>query len=109
MKKERHRNLRPWSYPTIAEMPRELVGVYAFWYRRSGRCVYVGMASDQPLKERLRQHWNGSHNETLRLWIQSYGSHLDICYADVERGRIETIERKLIRLWNPEANIQHRR
>lgn len=109
MKKEIHRSLQPWSYPTITEIPGELAGVYAFWYRRSGRCVYVGMTSDQPIKKRLRQHWNGSHNETLRLWIQGYGPHLDICYAGVDRGTIEALERRLIRLWNPEANVQHKR
>ena len=109
MKKERHRKLKSFSHPTIEEVPRELIGVYAFWHRNSGKCVYVGMASAQPIRNRLRQHWNRSHNETLRLWIQSYGSDLDVCYAQVEETRIEALERRLIRLWNPEANVQHRR
>ena len=45
----------------------------------------------------------------VRLWIQVYGAYLDLCYAEVERNRIEALERRLIRMWNPEANVQHKR
>lgn len=107
--KSRHRETFPWSYGILTNLPEETVGVYAFWDRRSGKCVYVGMAAGQPIKNRLLQHWKGSHNETLRLWIQAYGSYLDICYAPIERGRIEVLERRLIRRWKPEANVQHKR
>ena len=105
--KSRRRSTLPWSYG-IPNLPTKAVGVYAFWYRRSGKCVYVGRASDQPIRDRLRQHWRWSHNVILRLWIQVYGSHLDICYAHVEQSKIETLERRLIRLWSPEANVQHK-
>ena len=98
----------PWSYGTLTNLP-EGVGVYAFWNRRSGKCVYVGMTADQSIRDRLHQHWSGSHNETLRLWIRAYGPQLDICYTRVERHRIKVLERRLIRLWNPEANVQHKR
>lgn len=104
-----HHATRPWSYSTITGIPDRVVGVYALWQRRSQKCVYVGRASDQPIKDRLHRHWSGSHNETLRLWIQAYGAHLDLCYAEVERNRIEVLERRLIRMWNPEANVQHKR
>ena len=105
--KSRPRSTLPWSYG-MANLPEKAVGVYAFWYRGSGKCVYVGRASDQPIRNRLQQHWRKSHNETLRLWIQAYGSHLDICYAQVEQNRIKALERRLIRLWNPEANVHHK-
>ena len=106
--KNRPRSTLPWSYGILTNLPEKVVGVYAFWYRHSGKCVYVGRASDQPIKDRLRQHWRSSHNEILRLWIQAYGSHLDICYAQVEKSKIGALERRLIRLWSPEANVQHK-
>lgn len=104
-----HHDTKPWSYSTIMEVPERVIGVYALWHRRSQKCIYVGRASAQPIKDRLHQHWSGSHNETLRLWIQVYGAYLDLCYAEVERNRIEALERRLIRMWNPEANVQHKR
>ena len=107
MRKAGRRDLERWSYAAAGAVPSGLVGVYAFWYRRTGDCVYVGMAADQPLGKRLRQHWNGSHNETLQLWIQAYGEYLDICYAQVQPRKIRTLERRLIRLWKPKANVQH--
>ena len=99
----------PWSYGTLATMRGDTVGVYAFWFRRTGRCIYVGQAAQQPIKSRLRQHWRGSHNETLRLWMAAYGEYLDVCFAPVARNKIDAIERRLIRLWRPEANVQHNR
>lgn len=109
MKKRRRCELKPWSYRTFEEMPRDLTGIYAFWYRETGRCVYIGKASDQPVTNRLRQHWRRSHNETLRLWIVAYGEFLDVCYAAVDRRKINALERRLIRRLNPEANVQHKR
>ena len=85
-----------------------MTGVYVFWCRENNKCVYVGKASERPIQARLREHWRRSHNETLRLWIQAFGDYLDICYVPVEHGRITRLERRLIRLWNPEANVQHK-
>ena len=90
-------------------MRRDMIGVYALWFQLTGRCIYVGQASEQTIKTRLRQHWRYSHNETLRLWMDAYGDHMEVCYAPVARNRIRTIERRLIRLWRPEANVQHNR
>ncbi len=80
--KSRHRATLPWSYGILTKLPKKAVGVYAFWHRRSGKCVYVGMASAQPIKNRLRQHWNGSHNEALRLWMQAYQPVAEVCLAE---------------------------
>ena len=99
----------PWSYITLATMRRDMVGVYAFWFRLTGRCIYVGQASEQTIKARLSQHWRGSHNERLQLWMAAYGECLDVCFAPVAKNRIKEIERRLIRLWRPEANVQHNR
>ena len=85
----------------------ETVGVYAFWCRTNGKCIYVGKARERPIRERLREHWNRSHNESLRLWLEAFGEILDVCYISVERGKIDALERRLIRMWNPEANVQY--
>lgn len=101
--------VKPWSHPTLEDVPRDLTGVYAFWYRRTGRCVYVGQAAEQTIRERLMQHWRRSHNEMLNLWMKAYRNSLDVCYAPVEKRRIATMERRLIRRWKPETNVQHNR
>ena len=98
-----------WSYGSLARVPRKTIGIYAFWFRHTGRCIYVGQTSEQTIKARLRQHWQGSHSGRLRLWMDAYGEYLDICYASVARNRIRTVERRLIRLWKPEANVQHKK
>ncbi len=100
---------RRWSYLDIELIPKDIIGVYAFWCRDNGKCIYVGMAEDEPVKERLFAHWNGSHNETLKQWIQEFGDNLDICYKAVESGRIRKLEDRLIKTWDPEANEKQRR
>ena len=104
----RHRTMA-WSHRTLAAVPKGLVGVYAFWCRQTGKCVYVGKASERPIRDRLHDHWSGSHNKTLRLWIQEFGDQLDLCFAHVQRDKVALFERRLIHLWNPEANVQHKR
>ena len=109
MKERKRHRRRAWSYRALEEVPVGLVGVYAFWCRQNGKCVYVGKASEQSVGQRLRQHWRRSHNRQLRLWLQVFGDQLDMCYAAADQDKIATLERRLIRLWNPEANVQHRR
>ncbi len=106
MKKKTRQKMK-WSYRAIDEIPESLIGVYAFWYRDTEKCIYVGQASKQSIKHRLRVHWRGSHNEKLRLWIQAFREKIDICYASVELGKITRMERRLIKMWRPKANIQH--
>ena len=98
-----------WSYTAWMTVPADIVGVYLFWYRPTGKCIYVGMASNQPIRDRLRQHWRRSHNEGLRLWMRVFGDDLELCYAPISRRRVRTVERRLIRLLSPEANEQHKR
>jgi len=87
-------------------MPRDWIGVYAFWYRPTGKCIYVGKAVDQTIRERLRQHWNGYGSQGLLQWMEAYGEHLSICYLETAERRIKTLERRLIRRWHPEANVR---
>lgn len=93
-----------WSHVAISQMPKDIVGVYAFWCRSNGKCIYVGKAERRPIRTRLFEHWRGSHNEILRLWIREFGADLDICYMSVDPRRIDKLETRLIRLWCPEAN-----
>ena len=93
-----------FSYTGITKIPKGVSGVYAFWRRDNGRCLYVGKAEDQPIRERILQHWRGSHNEKLNLWMREFGNHLDVCYMYVKSNRIARFETRLIRMWNPEAN-----
>lgn len=87
-----------------------MVGLYGFWCRKNGRCIYIGKAKEQPIRERLLQHWKGSHNETLNLWIEAFGNYLDICYLPISRQNIiDKMETELIRKWNPEADKSRRR
>ena len=109
MRMSKRRRTMKWSYKTIVDAPRDSFGIYAIWCRHNGKCIYVGEASKRSIGERLGDHWRKSHNQTLQLWIRAFGSDLDLCYASVEKPRIAVAERRLIRLWNPEANVQHKR
>ena len=103
------KSVMQWSYTAISKIPRANFGVYAFWCRDNGKCIYVGKAKDSPIRSRLNDHWRGSHNEILKLWIQAFGGNLDVCYMTAERSKIDTLEKRLIKAWKPEANEQHNR
>lgn len=105
MKKKR--STMPFRLHNINSIPDNAVGIYGFWYRKNGKCIYVGKAKEQPIKKRLKQHWLGSHNPGLRLWIKGFGTFLDVCYLPVDRAeKINKMETRLIRAWRPETNIQ---
>ena len=93
-----------FSYTGIVKIPKDISGVYAFWCRDNMKCIYVGMAKDQSIRTRILQHWRGSHNEKLNLWMREFGNNLDICYMSVQSSQIARLEDRLITMWNPEAN-----
>lgn len=99
----------PFGYDAITRVPRDVRGVYAFWYKERGRCIYVGMTERQTIRTRLFQHWSGSHNETLRLWLSEFGDHIEFCWLQVPVSRVRGMERRLIDLWQPEADESRRR
>ncbi len=99
-----HKRLH-FSLLEIERIPESTRGVYAFWHEDSGTCIYIGKAKDQPLKERLKQHWRGSHNKTLALWLRAFGDRIVVSYIPVrECDKIPQAEKRLIRLWKPVAN-----
>lgn len=93
----------------IDSIPSNIKGVYAYWCRTNGKCVYVGKAEKQPIKKRLTQEWLSPHNENLKSWINAFGNDLDICYLSVKNNKIDRVETRLIRMWNPETNIRKRK
>lgn len=84
-------------------IPADAKGVYAIWFRK--RCIYVGLASQQSIARRLRQHWEQSHNEDLALWIRAKGSALTFNYQSLDDPvDIQTFEHECIRRFQPVAN-----
>ncbi|WP_423908624.1 GIY-YIG nuclease family protein [Candidatus Spongiihabitans sp.] len=108
-KSKKTRNKMSFRHHNIDSIPPHIKGVYGFWCRTNGKCVYVGKAEKQSIKDRLTQHWRNSHNENLRLWIKAFGAFLDICYLSVKDNRIDKMETKLIQIWHPETNISKQR
>ncbi|MDA8009044.1 MAG: hypothetical protein MPK75_04925 [Alphaproteobacteria bacterium] len=106
--KKSHRTM-PLRFQTIDYMPRHIRGVYAFWYPDTGKCIYVGKAEKQSIRTRLMQEWQNSHNANLKLWMRVYGDSLEICYLPVKDEKIDRMESKLIRMWNPTTNIRKKR
>lgn len=111
MKKQRgeesYRKIFKWSYTSINRVPESVFGVYAIWYKDKAKCIYVGKAEERPIRKRLKEHWNGSHNETLMLWIRSFSYNLYVCFMPADKAKISCLERRLIKLWKPEANKTH--
>ena len=105
----------PLRRSNIERMPNE-PGIYGFWCRGTGRWIYVGMARDQTVRERVMQHWGNSSNKKLNAWIRFFGDSLEICYLKIPHDKIrqlghqlDHLETRLIRMWNPETNIKKKR
>ena len=102
---------RPLRLTHIDSIPENAIGVYGFWRRESGRCIYIGKA-EKSLRQRVKQEWDNSHNPKLKSWIRCFGESLEICYLPVPHdkiGRVDSLETRLIRIWNPETNINKKR
>ena len=95
------RKKHQWSYRLIDSAP-DKGGVYAFWCRSNGRCIYVGQAMS--IRKRLSNHWKNAHSDKLHLWLKVFANELDLCYTLTNNERIERFERRLIKRWKPEAN-----
>lgn len=81
------------------------VGIYAFWY--NNKCIYIGKAEQQTLKERLTQHFRNCHNDDLKLWISVYGVQLKFCYLEVmKKESVDFLEQKFIYRLQPMTNKQ---
>lgn len=95
-----------WGYRYIMQIPEEWAGVYIIWCHSTKVCVYVGQAKEQSIRARLLQHQRHSHNEKLNQWIRAFSKYLHVCYKQCNGAQIDALERRLIRVWKPEANKQ---
>lgn len=93
----------PWTLGSIDKLPGDEGGVYAVWYRPTGKCVYVGQTG-RDLRRRLMEHWEGGTSPDLAGWISEFGEALDLCYRRSDPERAKRLEKRLIRKWQPEAN-----
>lgn len=96
-----------FNYLNIMKAPDDKYGIYSIWSKSI--CIYVGQARNQSFRERLQQHYNGSHNEKLQAWIQS--SH-ELWYTleSVENPTsIDAKERNRIKRLSPITNKQLRK
>ena len=92
-----------FSWVNISRVSNAEFGIYAFWTKRF--CVYVGLAKKQGFRTRLMQHYRGSHNEKLNLWLQS---SVDIYFSTEvieDFSTIETMEKLRIKQYSPLTNI----
>ena len=102
-------NKAPFRYQSISRLPDEIKGVYAIWFKKTGKCLYVGQAQKQPLKVRLKQELTGSHNRKLKMWLMAYGEDIEFCYNIAAVGKIDRFETRLIKKLAPETNILKQR
>lgn len=100
------RNIVQWGYLSIRKLPPSSIGIYGFWNRNNGRCIYIGQAKDRSIKDRVHDHWRQSHNSHLSLWIRAYPKILDICYVEAAFDQVDRLEQLLIGRLRPEANIK---
>lgn len=78
-------------------------GIYGFWFQK--KCIYIGKAEKQGLRDRLYQHWTKSHNEYLRAWIESKKNKLMFCWKIVSINNINEAEKFFIYKFQPLTNI----
>lgn len=93
----------PFRLSALKKHVPDEVGVYGFWYGQY--CIYVGKTEGQTLKKRLTDHWKGSHNIDLQLWIDSKGAKLQVAFVEIEnKKQISRYERYYIRFFQPLTN-----
>jgi len=97
----------PFRWSAVDKHVPEQIGIYGFWFR--GYCIYIGKTEKQSLKKRLSDHWNGSHNETLNLWIAAKRDELKISFIEIKnQNEMSVYERYFIRHYQPLTNkIRH--
>ena len=93
---------RNFTLLNITDIPSDLRGIYGLWFKKW--CIYIGKAKDQGIKNRLKQHWLGSHNEYLKAWIEAKNRIIEFCYIDSPRHTIDSLEKRMIDILQPVTN-----
>ena len=96
---------RRFTLQNILSIPGSTCGVYIFHYDQV--FVYVGksQSADQGVRERLTQHYNGSHSERLSIWIRALDGDVHFTYMHCEEHQTDDLERSLIHYLQPIANV----
>jgi hypothetical protein len=95
---------KPFTLAHIHRYAPDLPGVYTFWFGRY--CVYVGQSKKQSIRKRLIDHWQGSHNPALSIWIKAKKDSLTVSWLPVERvAVIPVIEKRCIQRLQPLTNV----
>lgn len=97
----------PFDFNALHRAPRVQHAVYSFWSKSKDSHVYIGK-TDRPLSQRLREHWRGSDNPTLRVWIEHESCDLVVCYVECPARLVLKLERRLIRRLDPDGNRAHK-
>ena len=93
----------PFRLSALNKHVPEKAGVYAFWF--GDYCVYVGKTEKQSLLKRLLDHWEGTHNSYLHLWIEAKRDSLLVAFLAIDNPKqIAGYERYYIRIFQPLTN-----
>ena len=91
-------------FPTyIQALPPDVVGVYILFYNLD--FVYVGKSeSNQGVRQRLMNHFDGSSNKKLRIWLDALDGDIKFTYISCQADEVDDLERSLIHYLQPIAN-----
>ena len=92
---------RRFTLQNILSIPTGRSGVYVLYY--GAFFVYVGKAGG--VRNRLTQHYNGSHNRKLAIWISALDGNINFTYLACGEEYLDDMERSLIIYLQPVANI----
>lgn len=106
------RDFRPFTRQELRTIPRNTIGVYAFWLIAGEdeihACLYVGI-SKTCLRRRLQSHLTNETNPKLRRQFEMYGDAIRFTFAFTGSDeQTRELEADLIGDWQPECNTQHR-
>lgn len=103
---DRYSKFFPFAYRSIDRVNSEAFGIYEIYCQTT--CLYVGMAKEQTIRERLFQHYNDCHNDFLKLWIKSSYKLRFRIFTVQDHQRIPTLESEKIRHLAPLCNKDRR-
>ena len=96
------------DYESIRQIPESIIGIYVMWCPVTKVCIYVGKAEGQPLKNRLKDHYDRKTNKKLNLWLKVMkNDNVKVCYRKTDVEQINCLEKRLIQLWKPTTNDIH--
>ena len=93
-----------FTLQNILSIRSNATGVYIFHYNRS--FVYVGQSkSHHGIRERLINHYRGSHNEKLAVWVKALDGDVKFTYITCRDTEVDDLEKSLILYLQPITNV----